>query len=418
MNFFQANNAFSGNVLIQKNGITIYDGNFNKLGNNTGLYRIGSITKVFTAVIAFQLVEEGKLTLDTKLNKYFPTIKNADKITIGNMLNHTSGIYDYLQWEDYYTKKSENYTREDLLKLVSQEKPEFNLGEDSSYSNSNYLLLGYIIEEITKKTFAENVKTRISDKIGLANTYVEISKNEYSKRNNSYNYNGEIWEIEKETNPTFTGSAGSIVSSPEDLAILMHNIFQGNLVSNNSLEQMEKTNSKNWIGYGLFKVPFFEKIGYGHSGRVDEFHSFIGYFPEDKLSFSFLSNGSNIKFNEVVAGVVSKYYDRKYSYPDFKIYKSETAQNTKNYIGDYKAKLAGIITLGKLQISHAGKDHLFVSMNENGKMGEKALLERRSDNNFYARKFNSEFNFILDKAGKVTGIELKNGKQTIKCKKI
>jgi len=418
MNYLQENNAFSGSVLIQKNGETIYKGEFNKFANSSDKYRIGSITKVFTAIITFQLIEEGKLSLDTKLSQYFPTIKNADNIIIKNMLNHTSGIYDYLQWEDYYTKKSEDYTREDLLKLITQGKPEFKPGQDSSYSNSNYLLLGYIIEAITGKSFADNIKTRITDKIGLANTYVETSEKEYAKRNASYNYNGETWTKETETNPTFTLAAGAIVSSPEDLTKLMQNLFEGNLVSKSSLEQMEKTNTKTWIGYGLFKAPFYKKIGYGHSGRVDEFNSFVGYFPEDNLAFSFLSNGTNIKINEIVNGVVSKYYNTKYTYPNFTTYKSKTAPPTEIYIGNYKAQLAGLITVGKFQITQAGKDHLFVSMSDQGANSEKALLERKGENNFYARKFNSEFNFVLDKKGKVTGIQMTQGKQSIKCKKI
>lgn len=418
LNYFQENNAFSGNVLIQKNGETIYKGEFNKFRNNSDLYRIGSVTKVFTAIITFQLIEEGKLSMDTKLDQYFPAIKNADQITIGNMLNHTSGIYDYLQWEDYYIRKSEIYTREDLLKIITRGKPEFKPGQASSYSNSNYLLLGYIIETITGKSFAENVKTRITDKIGLANTYVETSEKEYSKRNASYIYDGEIWTKVTETNPTFTFAAGAIVSSPEDLTKLMQNLFEGNLVSKSSLEQMEKTNTKTWIGYGLFKAPFYKKIGYGHSGRVDEFNSFVGYFPEDNLAFSFLSNGTNIKINEIVNGVVSKYYNTKYIYPDFTIYKSETAPPVKIYIGDYKAQLLGLITVGKFQITQAGKDHLFAIMPDQGANGEKALLERKGENNFYSRKFNSEFDFTLNKKGEITGIQLKQGKMSIKCKKI
>ena len=418
INYFQENNAFSGSVLLQKNGETIYKGEFNKFRNNSDLYRNGSVTKISTAIITFQLIEEGRLSLDTKLSQYFPVIKNADIITIGNMLNHTSGIYDYLQWEYYYIKKNENYTREDLLKLITQGKPEFKPGKDSSYSNSNYTLLSYIIEEITGRSFTENVKARITDKIGLVNTYVETSEKESVKRNASYNYNGETWTKETETSPTFTLGAGAIVSTTEDLAKLMQNLFKGNLVSENSLNQMKKTNTQTAIGYGLFKTPFYKKDGYGHSGRVDEFHSFVGYFPEDSLAISILSNGSNIKLNEIVLGVASKYFGTKYKYPDFTTYKSETMPPTEVYMGNYKAQLAGLITVGRFRITQAGKDHLFVSMSDQGESGEKVLLERKGENSFYSQKNKAFFNFIADKNTKVTGIEMIQGKQSIKCKKI
>lgn len=418
MHHFYDNNAFSGEVVIQKNGKTIYEGNYNRFQNNSGLYKIGSITKISTAVVIFQLIEEGKLSLENKLSEYFPTIKNAENITIANMLNHTSGIYDFLQWKEYYAKKEKDFTQDELLDLIKQGKPEFKVGKESSYSNSNYLLLGFIIEKITGKSFAENVKTRIIDKTGLKNTYVETSKNEYTKRNSSYNYNGEIWTKEAETNPKFTQAAGAMISTASDLAILIENLFNGKLISKTSLEKMKKTDIRTALGYGLQRTPFYKKEGYGHSGRVDEFHSFVGYFPEDSLAISVLSNGTNVKLNELVLGIASKYYGKKYQYPDFSIYKSKTAPATDIYTGVYKAQLAGIITLGKIEITTAGKDHLFIRMLDDTANSEKALLERTNENSFFARKYNSKFDFILDEKGKITGITMTQGKQTIKCKKI
>lgn len=418
LNYFYDNNAFSGDVVIQKNGKTIYEGNYNRFQNNSGLYRIGSITKISTAVVTFQLIEEGKLSLETKLNDYFPAIKNAENITIANMLNHTSGIYDYVQWKDYYTKKDKDITQDELLNLIKQGKPEFKPGKDSSYSNSNYMLLGFIIEKVTGKSFAENVKTRITDKIGLKNTYVETSKNEYAKRNSSYNFNGENWMKETETAPSFTSSAGAMISTANDLAVLIESLFNGKLVSEKSLQQMKKIDAKSTLGFGLQRTPFYKKEGYGHSGRVDEFHSFVGYFPEDSLAISILSNGTNIKLNEVALGIASKYYGKKYQYPDFSVYKSNTAPSADIYTGVYKAQLAGIITVGKIEITKAAKDHLFIRMLDDGANSEKALLVRTDENSFFARKYSSKFNFILDEKGKITGITMTQGKQSIKCKKI
>lgn len=418
INYLQTNDAFSGTILLQKKDEVIYKGEFNKFQSASDKYRIGSISKVFTAIITFQLIEEGKLNLNTKLDQFYPNIKNADKITIANLLNHTSGIYNYLDWEDYYISKKNNFSKNDMLKLIEMGKPQFKPGSDSYYSNSNYLLLGYIIESITLKSYPENVKIRITDKIGLTNTFCETSDKEYMKRNTSYKFNGEKWAKEQDTHPSFTFSAGAIVSTAEDLSKLMQELFKGTLVTENSLKQMQNTYVVNGIGYGLFKAPFYEKTGYGHSGRIDEFHSFAGYFPDDNLSIVILSNGTNIKLNEVVLGVLSKYYDKKYKYPNFSKYESKTAQPTTNYIGVYKAQLAGLITLGTFQITQAGKNHLFLSMYNNGKDSEKVLLERKGENSFYAFENGANLLFLLDKKGKVDGIEMKQGKQSVKCKKI
>jgi len=416
MNYLQEKNAFSGTVLLQKNGETIYSGNFNKFRNDSDEYRIGSITKVFTAIITFQLIEEGKISLHTKLKQYFPTIKNSDKITIGNMLNHTSGIYDYLQWEDYYTKRNNTFSQDEMLKLINLGKPDFKPGEDISYNNSNYVLLGYIIENVTKKSFEENLKQRIINKLDLKNTYYENSESEYNKRNISYLYNGEKWLQETDTHPSFTLSAGAIVSTTEDIAKLMDALFNGKLVSANSLAQMETGNAKGF-GYGLQIAPFYEKKGYGHTGRIDEFHSFVGYIPEDKVSMVIFSNGNTVKVNTIAIGMLSKYYQRKFTYPDFSKYESKISPSTEKFTGVYNAKLAGVITVGKFQVSKAGKNCLFVSMYNNGKDGQKVLLIRKNENTFYSPENNAEFDFTLNKKGEVTGAKLTQGKQSINCKK-
>lgn len=418
---FKKNNAFSGSILLQKNGETIYKGEFNKFAEGSDQYRIGSVTKVFTAIITFQLIEEGKLSLDSKLSKYFPTIKNAEMITIGNMLNHTSGIYNYLEWEDYYDQKSKHYTREDMLKLVQQGKPDFKPGKDSSYSNSNYLLLGYIIEDITGRSYEENIRARILDKVGMHNTYCEKDLTQYGKRTKSYKFDGENWSKESDTHPSFTFATGDIVSTTEDLSKLMHELFKGNLISENSLEQMKKTNPQVALGYGLFKTPFYDKTGYGHTGRIDEFHSGVAYFPEDNFSIAMLANGTNIKLNDIVVGIVSKYYQKKYKNPDFTTYSSETAPSTEIYKGIYKAKLAGLITVGTFQITQAGKNHLFIAMynrEKEGKESRKALLKRTGENEFYSFDNGAELKFLLNEKGKVIGIKLTQGRQSINCKKV
>lgn len=421
LNNFQQNNAFSGSVLLQKNGETVYKGEFNKFKEGSSKYRVGSITKIFTAIVTFQLIEEGRLSLDSKLSYYFPEIKNAETITIANMLNHTSGIYNYLEWEDYYDQKSRIYTRENMLELVKKGKPDFKPGKDSSYSNSNYLLLGYIIEDITGKSYADNIKTRIVDKIGLQNTYCEKDSSDFDKRTKSYKFNGEHWSEEPDTDPVFTFSAGNIVSTTEDLSKLMHELFTGNLVSKSSLEQMKQANSTAVMGYGLFKTPFYENMGYGHTGRIDEFHSGVAYFPEDSFTVAILANGTNVKLNDIVVAVASKYYQKKFKSLDFTTYHSETAPPTEIYNGIYKAKLVGLITVGQFKISQAGKNHLFISMHDPEKESQQsrtALLKRIGENEFYSFDNGANLKFLLNEKGKVTGIKLTQGHQSINCKKI
>lgn len=422
MNYFQENNTFSGSVLLQKNGETIYKGEFNKFPKGTDGYRIGSITKIFTAVVIFQLIEEGKLKLDTKLSTFYPSIKYADEITIGNLLSHTSGMYDYLEWEEYYNQKSSIYTKEKMLQLIEQGKPESKPNQESSYSNSNYTILGYIIEDITKKTYSENVKSRIIEPLGLQNTYYETGKTDNSKRNDSYKFDGEKWSKENETHPSFTLAAGAMVSTTEDLSKLMSALFNGQLVSKNSLDNMKNTSLQTAIGYGLFRTPFYDKNGFGHTGRIDEFRAATVYFTGDNLSISILANGTSIKLNDIVIGIASKYYGTKYKRPDLTAYQSVNAPDTQIYTGIYSARLAGIISVGKFELTQAGKNHLYIAIynneKDNAKESRKALLKRMGENEFYSFDTNAKLEFLLNKKRVVTGIKLTQGNNSINCKKL
>jgi len=130
LNFLKTENLFSGRVSIQKTDKIIYTGNFDKFHNNIVKYKIGSVTKVFTALLVYQLIDEGKLQLNSTLDKYFPTIKNANTITIENLLSHTSGIYSVTDWDGYYGARKQQLTRQDIADLVNKNKPAFKPNAD------------------------------------------------------------------------------------------------------------------------------------------------------------------------------------------------------------------------------------------------------------------------------------------------
>lgn len=147
-----------GSVAIRNNDEIIFENTYgyadvkNKIkADNQTRYKIGSITKTFTSVVILQLIEEKKLTLDTKLSRFFPTIQNSEHITIDNLLSHSSGIYSFTNDLDYPTYAKLPKTRSELMKKIKAGKPVFEPGEKAEYSNSNYVILGWIIEDLTKK---------------------------------------------------------------------------------------------------------------------------------------------------------------------------------------------------------------------------------------------------------------------------
>ena len=415
LNYVVKENSFLGEVEMKKGNETIYTYKSNQLEPQNGQYRIGSITKVFTAIVTFQLIEEQKLSLQTPLSNFFPKIKYADQIKIENLLSHTSGIFNVTYWDNYYSTRNQLFSKEQILNIIYNQKPDFKPNSDCSYSNSNYILLGYIIEEITNKTYAINVKERITDKVGLQQTFVAVNEQDISNKK-SYLFNGKSWFQDVSSHPSMPFSAGAIISTGGDLNKLMFNLFNQNLVSDASLATMQELKSKT-IGHGLFKAPFYDKIGWGHTGGIDEFKSVTLYFPSDDIYLSVIVNGCRLSVNDILIGVLSAYYDKKNEYPKF--YHSDILEPpTSAFTGTYKAKLAGFITVAKFEITPAENNYLFISELEDNKVGEKGLLERIDANTFYLRQANGKLIFTLDKNNQVTKLLLEQGKMSIKCSKI
>lgn len=340
LTFLNTNNKFMGELSIIEKGEIVFSKAYGfadvesgkKLDVNTKL-KIGSITKTFTATIIMQLVDEKKLTLDTKLSKFYPKIQNADKITIHHLLHHRTGIPDFLNDDPTVGEfiYGEN-KKEDLVKRIEAYTSAFEPNSQHKYSNSNYNLLGYIIEDITKKSFAENLNTRIVKKIGLKNTSfptkIDISKNE----GYSFTFDGKIWGKTPEWSSNLAFSAGAMASTTNDLNVFLAALLEGKLTSKSSLEQMKSMEDN--YGKGMIIAPFGEKKFYGHTGGIENFRATAGYNPEDKTGFAIIVNGDNYNRNDIMIGVLSLYYGKNYTFPNLKGFKV-SQESLAKYIGTY-----------------------------------------------------------------------------------
>jgi D-alanyl-D-alanine carboxypeptidase len=212
-------------------GFSFIDGDRKIPADITTKYRIGSATKMFTAVMIFQLVQEGKLSLDGKLAAFFPLLPNAEKITIRSMLYHRSGLHDYTHDTNFESWMDKPKTHKELLQIIKEKGSDFEPGTQADYSNSNYLLLGYIIEKLCKIPYADAVQKKIISRLRLKNTNYGGPININNHEAASYKYGNNSWTAQKETNPGIHGGAGSLVSNPSDLARFVYSLFTGKLVS-------------------------------------------------------------------------------------------------------------------------------------------------------------------------------------------
>jgi CubicO group peptidase (beta-lactamase class C family) len=316
-------NKAMGSLTVTKDGNIFYsraigysqiNNTEKKQASESTKYRIGSITKMFTAAMIFQLVEENKLKLTDTLDKFFPQIPNAQKITLAQMLGHRSGIFNVTENPDFRSLKTQAKTKDEMVALIAKAKPAFEPGEKAQYSNSNYVLLGYIVEKAGGRSYEDALKQRITSKIGLKDTYLGTGYSEPSKNEGlSYNFISD-WQQESDTHLSIPGGAGAMVSTPNDLTKFIQALFEGKIVSKESLEQMKP---KDQFGLGINSYPLGGKTFYGHGGGIDGFRSLLVYLPEEKLAFAYTSNGVNYPMNNIVSGVLDIYWNKPFEIPTF-----------------------------------------------------------------------------------------------------
>ncbi|MGO3260620.1 MAG: serine hydrolase domain-containing protein [Mesonia sp.] len=309
-------------VAITKNGEKVYSRSIGfanvekkKKANEKTKYRIGSITKSFTATVILQLIDEGKLTLNTNLAEFYPEIVNASEITIQQLLNHHSGLFNFTSAEDYLSINTKALSKEELLAIIKKNGKAFEPGEKGEYSNTNYLLLTFIAEDLDKDSFANILEKRIFKPLKLKNTQVGEKIN--SKKNEAFSYSRKMgaWKKEQETHMSIPLGAGNIISTPTDIAKFYTVLLEGKLLSPGSLLNMKIFEDS--FGLGLFQLPYNENRAYGHTGGIDGFSSMAGYFPNEKMAFILTSNASSINLNDVALGVLAIYFKDNYQLPQY-----------------------------------------------------------------------------------------------------
>ena len=375
-NILEQNNQAMGTVAISQNGKIVYQRSTGFLDNTNEIilkanentrYHIGSISKMFTAVLIFQLIEAKKLSLDTKLSKFFKSIPNSKKITIAHLLQHRSGIYNFTDAENYEEIAYSPKTEAELVKLISSYPADFQPDTKASYSNSNYVLLGFIIEKLYKKPLAEVLKMQICDKVGLKNTY--LSGKIKTENKEAFSFVGlENWEKMPETDMSVPRAAGAIVATTADLLTFIEALFTEKLINKQHLDKMKTI--KEGYGMAMFEVPFYDKKSFGHTGGIDGFVAVLTYFEKENLALTYCSNGVNYPFNDVLIAVLSIYFGKNYELPSFKeVELSE--EYLKNCEGIYSSKNFPLkITLtkkGKKLFAQAeGQSEFPLSAAENG----------------------------------------------------
>jgi CubicO group peptidase (beta-lactamase class C family) len=340
-NYLTQNKQTIGSISIFRKGKEVYKKDFGqdqlpnvKWDPNTR-YQVGSISKLFTAVMLMQQVEKGKLNLSDKLSKYYPDAPNSDKITIETLLNHTSGLGDYVG-ENYQWLFKKPVGDKAILDTIKAQGVEFQPGEKTRYSNSGYYLLSRILEKVTKKPYNVLLKENITSKADMKNTFSVLDNPTNVFR--SYEKEDGKWKEKEDFDFHNCIGLGDIVSTPNDLNIFINALFNNKFLKKETLDKMKpKPGSKLDFGLGIMAVPFYNQVSFGHGGDTAGSHSIAAYSTKEDYSISMVINGEEYPHNNISIGILSIIYDEKYDYPKLEN-TSETASydgKLKKYIGDY-----------------------------------------------------------------------------------
>ncbi|MDN3694182.1 serine hydrolase domain-containing protein [Chryseobacterium tructae] len=343
LNYMVQNNKEIGSIAIFRNGVSIYKRNFGQnllpanttYDQNTG-YQIGSISKLITAVMLLQLIEKGKLNLADPLSKFYPEIPNAKNITIQTMLNHTSGLGDYVGEsikDNWLLGKAVGDKA--IIEVIKKEGVKSKPGEKFRYSNSAYFLLSRILEKIHNKPYNEILKENILEKASMPNTFsvLDNPKNIFK----SYEFKKDTWTEVKDFDFHNCIGLGDITSTPEDLNNFINALFDGTFIKKETVDMMISNPKEKLFGLGIIKMPFYNILSYGHGGTTTGSHSIVSFEPTEQLSYAVTINGKNFSQNSFYIGIMNLIYGRDYQYPVFNNAKIPVADLEK-YVGDYTSK--------------------------------------------------------------------------------
>jgi CubicO group peptidase (beta-lactamase class C family) len=326
-----------GQLSIFQNGQEIYQKSYGfadipkqiKINSNTR-FRIGSISKIFTAIVILKLVEEKKLSLSSTLHSFYPKIKNAEKITIEQLLRHRSGLFNLTEAADYPTWSYQKLSKEQLLDKIYAFESKFEPNSKTDYSNTNYILLTLIAEKLGGADYSTLIQKYIIKPLQLKNTYVGDKIN--PKNGEALAYDKLLdWTQSSETDLSVALGAACVVSNAQDLNVVINQLFKAKILKPQTLQEMKKL--QDGLGLGLQEAKFGDKYSLGHGGKIDGFQAYVAYFAAENMSIAFTGNGIVYPMYDLLLGATQIYFNHPdYQLPQFITLKSAELDK---YLGEY-----------------------------------------------------------------------------------
>jgi CubicO group peptidase (beta-lactamase class C family) len=257
-------------------------------------YRIGPVSRLFTAILTLQLAETAAITLDTPLAEFYADVPNALRISYRDLLQERSGLADYFDAADFATWRSQPRTHAQMLDAISAAGASFEPRARTQYSHSNSLLLGYVLEKVRDRSYDEMLRRGI-EKLGLVRTYFAGTQSS-SLESFAYQPTSDGWRALPSSDPSVLGGAAGVISNAGDLVQVMDALFAGKLVSAQSLATLRNPEG----AIALLPTQIAGLSGVGLEGGVDGFSAAVYHFPDRQLSIAFTSNGTAVPLQAII----------------------------------------------------------------------------------------------------------------------
>ena len=286
----------SGDETLVNKGFGLANVELNVPATANTVYRIGSITKEFTAAAVLLLVEDREISLDGVLTEYLPGYpKQGDSVTIRQLLQHTSGVPDFTRLTNYRRERPLDVSREQVLDRFQKLPLEFQPGERHRYCNSGYFLLGLVVEEVSGKSFREFVEQRLFRKLGMRRSYCDSSSLIIPQRAAGYTR----WRGKLRNAPHISLSqtigAGNVATTTTDLILWQRGLVTHRLLRIESADLMttrgKLKNGKSFnYGCGLRIESVAKQKVIQHGGAISGFRSHLAYYPDSELTVAVVAN--------------------------------------------------------------------------------------------------------------------------------
>lgn len=419
-------NQFMGSVIVSLERKILLDKGFGyanlewKIPNSpTTKFRLASLTKQFTATAILLLEEAGKLNITDLIKKHIPdTPSTWNNITIFNLLNHSSGIPDYSSFFDFVSTTTTK-TPKQLIELFRNKPLDFQPGTQFSYSDSGYVLLGYLIETKCDQSYEDFVTKNIFKPLGMDDSGCDSHSTIISHRASGYIRGHNSLCNANYLEMSILYAAASLYSTTQDLCRWVDRLFEGKIISSKSLKKMT-TPFKLDYGLGVIIQPVDGRKAIMHSGRIDGFNTMLIYFPENKLTIIVLANLNAIGFVSVARDLAMKM--AKLVHGNAVILPSE--RNSVIVSPVMLTQFVGRYNLTSMNKAYTMPMINFIISLENGYlMAEtinqpKTQLFPESETKFFGKIPDVQIEFFSDKQDKLSHLILHQGGETFRGKPV